>query len=348
MSMVFSNLDILDNIIPLLDPKSLQNIFISCKSHYAMFNDNSTYLKHKLMQSLIKHLNINIIIESADNQHLYSQLNSLYKYFYYHLDSYIVDYVIFLIEKKVQNKRLIHQLLGLCHYPNEFRQKQKENRYEISYVDMQYILIHGDIDIVVNIIDKYYLTPEILFSVLQDIVTQTQSQHKINILVKYFMYKHVFRTMNQDAAMFFHLILGILIKNKRNSAFKLIIKRKNKYVRHRIFDYRYLYNTCIAEDNLEILKLIHDDNDNFGQDRVLIEHSSLKSLFQKGRLDCLEFVLESLLGTHINLPLYTKSMCAGLCKQTKLRDRHLTILKSYLTSENFEMILGKHLDCLKL
>jgi hypothetical protein len=287
-------------------------------------------MKKKIASNILKELDLSNIIVTQDNQLL---LLMIYKHFYYHLNSYIIDYVIFLIEKNVTNKDLIYKLLDLC--THQERKTPKINRYEISYSDIQYMLIHANLDVSSYILNNYYISPEILFIVFQEFVpTNRHNQEKIRLLVNYFMYKHMFRNMNQDVAMFFQLILGILIKNKLTFAIEFVIKNKAKYNVREIFDYRYLYNTCIAEDNMEILTLIHTHNTT--QTPILIEHSSIKSLFQKGRLTCLKFVLDTFLGKHINLPLYINAICAGITANPP--EEKMRVLKYYLNETNINII----------
>lgn len=325
------NVDIFDNIIPFLDTLSIQRFLLTSKSVYFMlFKSQESYMKKKITSNILKELDLSNIIVTEDTQLL---LSMIYKHFYYHLNSYIIDYVIFLIEKNVKNKDLIYQLLDLCR--QQERKTPKFNRYEISYSDIQYMLIHAKLDVSSYILNNYYISPEILFIVFQEFVPSNRhNEEKIRLLVNYFMYKHIFRNMNQDVAMFFQLILGIFIKNKLTFAIEFVIKNKAKYNVREIFDYRYLYNTCIAEDNMEILTLIHTHNTT--QTPILIEHSSIKSLFQKGRLTCLKFVLDTLLGKHINLPLYINAICAGITANPP--EEKMRVLKYYLNETNINII----------
>lgn len=328
------NVDIFDNIIPFLDTLSIQRFLLTSKQlYFTLFKNQESYMKKKIASNIVNELDLPI-----KTTEYYHQLAMIYKHFYYHLNSYIIDYVIFLIEKNVEDKNLIYQLLSLCHYPHQVQKTSKTNRYEISYSDIQYMLIHADVVVSSYILNNYYISPEILFIVFQEFVpTNRHNEEKIRLLVNYFMYKHMFRNMNQDVAMFFQLILGILIKNKLTFAIQFVIKNKAKYNVREIFDYRYLYNTCIAEDNLEILTLIHTHNTI--QTPIIIEHSSIKSLFQKGRLTCLKFVLDTLLGKHINLPLYVNAICSGITVNPKPTSvEKLRVLKDYLNETNINII----------
>jgi hypothetical protein len=319
------SIDIFDNILPYLDTKSIQNFLLISKTHYTtLYKQQELYINKKITVNILKELNL-----SLDYRKEFSRdLCSIYKHFYNHLNSCIIDYVIFLIERDTCGGcKLISSLLQLCKFKNDSRTK---TRYEISRNDMQYILMHAKVDILHIILDTYYIPPDLLFNVLQE-TTMTKNGNNTNLLLKYFMYKHIFRTATQEVVMFFNLIIGFLVKQKMISIIQMVIKYKNKYKIDNVLDYNYLYNICISEDNLSSLILIHTEFiNNSLHPPIIINHSSVKSMLQKRQSngDCLQFVLDNLLGTHINHSLYINAISSTDITQTTMN-----ILKTYLNDE---------------
>jgi hypothetical protein len=310
--------DIFDNIIPYLDTKSIQNVLMISKTHYTnLYKQQEFYMAKTIAVNILKELNLSLHYM----REFTSDLCSIYKHFYYHLNSCIIDYVIFLIERDThQNSSLIKLLLQLCQFKNDSR---INTRYEISRNDMQYILMHAKVDVIHTILNTYYIPPDLLFNVLQE-NTITKNKNNTNLLLKYFMYKHIFRTASHEVLMFFNLIIGSLIKNKMISMIQMVIKYKNKYKIDNVLDYNYLYNVCISEDNLSSLILIHTEARSASRHPpIIISHSSVKSMLQKRQSNggCLQFVLDNLLGTHIN-------------HSTDITDATMNILKTYLNDEN--------------
>ena len=331
--------DIFYNIIHYLDIEDIINLLISSRSVYIY----RRYVKRHFINRILSYFYLDtmnesqvILHESNDTQDIISGiLLKIYMHFKNNRHSSKVDFLIFMIEKKLDSLVLFKYFASKCSFVYVFNEASNTNTItntitdvndnsflsKMSIDDIKYILVYCCIDqlnIIFEIINVpmtilYYTIGEIYND--PDIINKIE---KVKLCINYIFYKHCFGDFNHQDYGYLHQIIMIFIYNNQTDMLNYTFQKKDVYMKTgEPLEYQYLINKCIDIQDKTNLDIIIDqhrmDNERLrliGKTPVFViinTHIIIK-ICRNGSFYYLKYIVDKLLGNQINNNLYIEDI----------------------------------------
>lgn len=362
------NFDTLEHILNFCDIQSIYNFLISSKKIYQIYLSNKNYIDRIISKKILEHFNLNFtgnnvykhILYNKNSFIVHKQLCFLYKKNGNFDDHRIADYLKTLINiineptlfnesndsnhnYNLQNDtQLFNFLLDKCNFKFWIKEKDSTNRNILSSNDIEYILIHGSIYIVNNILSKFYISSGIITQCISTLITQHNISDEIHVItkihkyIKYLVVKNFqklslktqlvnpYYIFDTETDMYFHEIIMILIKHNKIKIIEGILLLKRKYKLQ--INYDKLINYTVELDNIKILKMLYKENrlDYFNSREseheiiyssnfnVKVSNYTITTFFELGTLKSLPFIINNNLFGNINNKI--TFICNGLTR----------------------------------
>jgi hypothetical protein len=385
----FPMYDVLEHVISYLDLASTEHLLLTHRAIYHTFRSNKILLYNLLIRHSIHELGMPIQtnFERAERELVYHNLRRLWQHFYRRLDSApISDYIVFLVERNYHSmpllKRLLQQLvvsrqvynLLYSHRHNtpynytenltnsrtlRYSRNVDMNRLILNPSDLQYILIHGSLQVIEVVLGSLPVSSDIVSYTVIELMARGQRLHqeieeKIFKMMNYFLSKNCFKRLSRiDEHYFYNVMLCMIKYNYLN----LLNGTLAKYKKYRCpVNYQVLVNYCLQYDNLEALHLVWIDRKSYDYThthtntqitnqkpvQIIIEPKWIQSMVEAGTCRCLVFLVEHLLGNVINLRSYIDALCQGLARSTNGwigdNQKQFASINPYLSDTNRETI----------
>lgn len=325
--------DVFDHIMSYLDFNDATKFIYVSKHTYCLYNNNQLYVRNILLKKGFSKLGI--IYKSCDipAECKGDTLHCLFDYF-----------------KRVGIDQLhIGDLLvhpKMCKVVFEFIVKKlrlgrtRSDQLSISYEDVQNVIIHGSLQNVLILFDTFCVPASELTYIMLELCNQMQDE-KIKKCLDHFFCKHYFGYLSDDKLFYLHFIVTEFIKLGRTELVEHFFKLKSKYKMTSPLVLSRLADSALSCGNIWALQKMYNE---YIQDNIAIDETSIlifdpKSLYKACKLgffDCLQYVVEIIIGRLINVDEYFYNMCIGI-KEYKYHNRinyDLSFMKTYLNIEN--------------
>ena len=352
--------DIIFHILDYLDHRTTKNLTSSCKNMNGLYRDNKSFIQKKMLHDMVHELGLDLSFNNLSHcksvDSLYKQLSTLATYFKNHPRTYLSDYLVYIVEKKFQDKFLFRELCKLAqhkiyeHAIPSFSYQQiqticthAESRDFVFKSDITYMMIHGDIEISEILLATFLMSHTTIFEIVSRLLdfktNETTDQIKILMCIKLYIYKFHFKTFSSSENKYFYMIFDQLIRFNKIQIIKgifTIARKHNLYL-----NFSQLVQKCILYDNEVLLEYVHKQQilSNHPPSQyinpiiTIVRPQDMKALFQQGSLRCLPYILEHMIGEFVNLPVYIENICSGLAANANI-ESDPTILFKYLDPQN--------------
>lgn len=359
--------DIFLEIAEYLDISDIYKLFIVTKDVYkTLYLENREYINKILIRKILSYFNLQrpLNLENSDIHKVYYILMKTYNHFKYHRLSYIIDFLVYMLENRMDCDILFEYYANLCEYKYDYKYQYQYiptiDLYGVSLCDIIYILKHCNYNQLKIILRNFTIPITVLDFVIDDMLLDNLQNWRFMLIIDYMFYKHCFGSFDKKFKDNINNIIINLISNKRTRLLKNFLKNKKRYFKGAItLDYQILVHKIIDIRDKKYLQLILDelkyDNINFNnngyqQNFVIIRSSVIKKLCEESDFLYLKYLVDEILGNFINYNMYIHNICEGLrlnknetyknivCLSNNLNDKSKYIINSSLKKNVFKSI----------
>lgn len=317
--------DIFIELIRYLEISDIYNLCIVTKCIYRkLYLENKSYFNKILINKILYyfHFNRRLILDQNDINNTYCVLMKTYKHFKHHRYSYIVDFLLYMLENNLDCDILFEYYANLCDYKYEYKNMLKIDLNSVSLSDIIYIFKHSNNN-QLNIILRNFIIPiKVLDFAIEDMLLDNLDDWRFVLIIDYIFLKYCFGYFDKNCKVYIHNIIMNLILHKKTKLLKIFLKNKKKYFKgNETLDYQDLVNKITDIQDKKHLQLILNelkyDNENFFTNEttynyVIIRSSLIKKLCKQSDFEYLKYLVDEILGNFINYKLYINSICEGL------------------------------------
>jgi hypothetical protein len=359
--------DVFLEITKYLDICDIYKLFIVTKGVYkTLYLENKEYINKILIRKILSYFNLQrpLNLENSDINNVYNVLMKTYNHFKYHRSSYIIDFLLYMLENKLDCDILFEYYANLCEYKYDYKYEYKYiptiDLYSVSLSDIIYIFKHSNNNQLNIILRNFTIPITVLDFVIDDMLLDNLQNWRFMLIIDYMFYKHCFGSFDQKYKGNIHNIIINLILNKRTKLLKQFLKNKKRYFKGTTtLDYQILVHKIIHVRDKKHLQLILDElkydninftNNGYHDNFVIIRCSVIKKLCEESDFRYLKYLADEILGDFINYNIYIHNICEGLknllnrgletyknivCLSSVLNDKSKCIINSSLKKNIF-------------
>ena len=344
-----STFDVLEQIVKFLESGDIETLLMTCTTMLTVLHHNDHYVYNWLNRALIRELKLPIssFFHQSERRVVYTGLRQIKNHFCSHPDTPIADYLCYMVERKNQCETLFHRLVETVytdrlHPVNTKAQRtNKTLRFLITYSDLVYILVHGNLRVAKLTLQNVSVGPDTTTQAINQLIYPGLNHaylSKVELLVDEFLAKACFPNLSRQQQLFFNQILFEIIKGFHNTTLQRILQRLVKYRGYQI-QYQLLSNTCLAHDNVKGLIICVEHMHMYARStKITVDPRVVGEMVERGHSNSLKYVIEHLLGDTINMKTYINKICSGIARSTKADPYLLQSVAQYFTDANLELI----------